>query len=185
MNLACAVGRGRARRRLRGTDRYQRDARTWDRARRIRDMLGLDADARVLEVRQYLAPERARWSTVPRALATRPPRCARWPSRSTARCPDEPRVAARSASASGARRRSAGCSWRRGPARPRASWSRASRAATRTPIRFFVALEPDFEIAGVRVVEHEEDPGLGAEVATPGFQGQFLGRAAESSRPST
>jgi H+/Na+-translocating ferredoxin:NAD+ oxidoreductase subunit G len=45
-------------------------------------------------------------------------------------------------------------------------------------IRFFVALSPAFDIAGVRVVEHEEDPGLGAEVATPAFQGQYLGRAA-------
>jgi electron transport complex protein RnfG len=32
----------------------------------------------------------------------------------------------------------------------------------------------------VRVVEHEEDPGLGAEVATPWFQGQYLGRSAGS-----
>ncbi len=45
-------------------------------------------------------------------------------------------------------------------------------------IRFFVGLSPAFEIAGVRVLEHEEDPGLGAEIATPVFQGQFLGRAA-------
>jgi len=46
-------------------------------------------------------------------------------------------------------------------------------------IRFLVALTRDFHIAGVRVVEHEEDPGLGAEVATSWFQGQFLGRAAQ------
>jgi electron transport complex protein RnfG len=26
------------------------------------------------------------------------------------------------------------------------------------------------------VIEHEEDPGLGAEIATPAFQGQFMGR---------
>jgi Na+-translocating ferredoxin:NAD+ oxidoreductase subunit G len=45
-------------------------------------------------------------------------------------------------------------------------------------IRFFVALDAGFELAGVRVVEHEEDPGLGAEIATPAFQGQYLGRAA-------
>ena len=45
-------------------------------------------------------------------------------------------------------------------------------------IRFFVALTPAFEIAGVRVVEHEEDPGLGAEVATPAFHGQYRDRAA-------
>ena len=43
-------------------------------------------------------------------------------------------------------------------------------------IRFFVGLTPSWEIAGVRVVEHEEDPGLGAEVATPWFQGQYAGR---------
>ena len=43
-------------------------------------------------------------------------------------------------------------------------------------IRFFVALDSSFSIAGVRVVEHEEDPGLGAETATDWFQGQFIGR---------
>ena len=46
-------------------------------------------------------------------------------------------------------------------------------------IRFFVALDSSFSIAGVRVVEHEEDPGLGAETATPWFQGQFIGRSPE------
>jgi electron transport complex protein RnfG len=44
-------------------------------------------------------------------------------------------------------------------------------------IRFMVGIAPDFTIAGVRVLEHEEDPGLGAEVATPEFQGQFIGRS--------
>jgi H+/Na+-translocating ferredoxin:NAD+ oxidoreductase subunit G len=48
-------------------------------------------------------------------------------------------------------------------------------------IRYLVALTPAFEIAGVRVVEHEEDPGLGAEVATRAFEGQFIGRSAEAS----
>jgi len=43
-------------------------------------------------------------------------------------------------------------------------------------IRFFVALDSSFTIAGVRVVEHEEDPGLGAEAATSWFQGQYVGR---------
>jgi Na+-translocating ferredoxin:NAD+ oxidoreductase subunit G len=46
-------------------------------------------------------------------------------------------------------------------------------------IRFFVALSAGWEVLGVRVVEHEEDPGLGAEVATPWFQGQFVGRTAD------
>ena len=47
-------------------------------------------------------------------------------------------------------------------------------------IRFFVGLTPAWEVAGVRVIEHEEDPGLGAEVATAWFEGQFLGRPAAS-----
>jgi Na+-translocating ferredoxin:NAD+ oxidoreductase subunit G len=45
-------------------------------------------------------------------------------------------------------------------------------------IRFLVALSSGFEVLGVRVVEHEEDPGLGAEVATPVFQAQYAGRSA-------
>lgn len=45
-------------------------------------------------------------------------------------------------------------------------------------VRFLVGLDPRFEIAGVRVVEHEEDPGLGAEIATPEYSGQFVGRPA-------
>jgi electron transport complex protein RnfG len=47
-------------------------------------------------------------------------------------------------------------------------------------IRYLVALTPAFEIAGVRVVEHEEDPGLGAEIATRAFEGQFIARAADA-----
>jgi electron transport complex protein RnfG len=43
-------------------------------------------------------------------------------------------------------------------------------------IRFFVALDPAFRISGVQVLEHEEDPGLGAETATPWFTRQFVGR---------
>jgi H+/Na+-translocating ferredoxin:NAD+ oxidoreductase subunit G len=43
-------------------------------------------------------------------------------------------------------------------------------------IRFLLAVKPDGTIAGVRIVEHEEDPGLGAEIATPWFRGQFESR---------
>jgi electron transport complex protein RnfG len=48
----------------------------------------------------------------------------------------------------------------------------------KTRIRFLVALDDSFVVRGLRVVEHAEDPGLGAEVATPWFGGQFLGRSA-------
>ena len=43
-------------------------------------------------------------------------------------------------------------------------------------IRFFVALDSALAVRGVKVIEHEEDPGLGAEIATPVFRAQFAGR---------
>ncbi|MDZ4224379.1 MAG: FMN-binding protein, partial [bacterium] len=45
----------------------------------------------------------------------------------------------------------------------------------KSPIRIFVALTPDFEIGGVEVISHEEDPGLGDEITKPEFKNQFLG----------
>ncbi|MBI4211856.1 MAG: FMN-binding protein [Deltaproteobacteria bacterium] len=47
-------------------------------------------------------------------------------------------------------------------------------------IRFFVALTPDFQVRGVEVVAHEEDPGLGAEITRPLFKNQFSGRSQAS-----
>jgi electron transport complex protein RnfG len=46
-------------------------------------------------------------------------------------------------------------------------------------IRLFVAMKPDFEIVDMRVIELQDDPGLGAEVAQPWFRGQYVGRTAE------
>ncbi len=45
-------------------------------------------------------------------------------------------------------------------------------------IRFLVGIDDSMTVTGVRVIEHEEDPGLGAEVARPWFDGQFIGRDA-------
>lgn len=50
----------------------------------------------------------------------------------------------------------------------------------KSPIRFFVALTKDFQVRGVEVVSHEEDPGLGAEIVRPQFKNQFAGRKAET-----
>lgn len=47
-------------------------------------------------------------------------------------------------------------------------------------IRFFVALTPEFQVRGVEVVSHEEDPGLGAEMTKPAFRNQFAGRTVET-----
>lgn len=55
----------------------------------------------------------------------------------------------------------------------------ASQQGFKNAIRFFVALTQDFQIRGVEVVEHEEDPGLGAEITKPLFKNQFVGRSSE------
>jgi electron transport complex protein RnfG len=44
-------------------------------------------------------------------------------------------------------------------------------------IRFFLAIDADFGVQGLEVVEHEEDPGLGAEITQPYFKNQFAGRS--------
>lgn len=62
------------------------------------------------------------------------------------------------------------------PAAPRGFVLEGESRGYKNRIRFFVALDATFTICGVRVLEHEEDPGLGAEVATRAFLGQYLGR---------
>lgn len=46
-------------------------------------------------------------------------------------------------------------------------------------IRFFIALGADLKIHGVEILEQEEDPGLGGEIAQKYFKNQFAGRTAE------
>jgi Na+-transporting NADH:ubiquinone oxidoreductase subunit C len=46
------------------------------------------------------------------------------------------------------------------------------------PIKGFLALEPDLKtIKGIRFYKQEETPGLGGEIATDGFQNQFVGKS--------
>lgn len=45
-------------------------------------------------------------------------------------------------------------------------------------IRFFAAVDADGRLRGVEVIQHEEDPGLGAEIVRPAFIDQFRGRTA-------
>jgi electron transport complex protein RnfG len=40
-------------------------------------------------------------------------------------------------------------------------------------------MKPDFEIVDMRVIETQDDPGLGAEVAQSWFREQYVGRTAE------
>ena len=48
------------------------------------------------------------------------------------------------------------------------------------PIKFLVALDDEFAITDLRVLEHQEDPGLGALVAKPSFLEQFVGMGSDS-----
>ena len=44
-------------------------------------------------------------------------------------------------------------------------------------VRFFMAIDSSFTIQGVEIIEHEEDPGLGAEIVQRYFKNQFAGRS--------
>ncbi|GAB4361979.1 MAG: hypothetical protein Kow006_33070 [Gammaproteobacteria bacterium] len=49
----------------------------------------------------------------------------------------------------------------------------------KTWIRYFLAIDSRFGVQGLEVIEHEEDPGLGAEITQRYFKNQFAGRSAE------
>ena len=49
----------------------------------------------------------------------------------------------------------------------------------KTWVRFFMAIDSAFAIQGVEIIEHEEDPGLGAEIVQRYFKNQFAGRRFE------
>lgn len=157
-----------------GTARYSEAARVAGERRAVTDLLGLEPGAPVREVSQYLAPR-------------------------------ERQVVYRMAAAGGGATHELvysldGALLRRGAtvAGEDDGWMPLGRlfVATRggrplgfvveggtrgykNTIRFFVALDSAFTIQGVRVIEHEEDPGLGAETATTWFTGQFIGRPAD------
>ena len=47
----------------------------------------------------------------------------------------------------------------------------------KTWVRFFMAIDSTYTIQGVEIIEHEEDPGLGAEIVQRYFKNQFAGRS--------
>ena len=47
----------------------------------------------------------------------------------------------------------------------------------KTFITAMLALDVDFGILGLEVIEHEEDPGLGGEIVQAYFKGQFIGKS--------
>lgn len=50
----------------------------------------------------------------------------------------------------------------------------------KTFIRVMLALDPSFNIVGLDIMEHEEDPGLGAEIGREYFKNQFEGKSCET-----
>jgi electron transport complex protein RnfG len=49
----------------------------------------------------------------------------------------------------------------------------------KTFIHVMLALDPDYRILGLEITEHEEDPGLGAEIEEEYFKNQFKGKTFE------
>ncbi|BBO71770.1 hypothetical protein DSCA_57000 [Desulfosarcina alkanivorans] len=49
----------------------------------------------------------------------------------------------------------------------------------KTFIKAMVALDADFQLLGLEVIEHEEDPGLGGEITQEYFKNQFIGKSFE------
>jgi electron transport complex protein RnfG len=50
----------------------------------------------------------------------------------------------------------------------------------KTFISVMLALDPTFTILGLEIMEHEEDPGLGAEIKEKYFKNQFIGKSFNS-----
>jgi electron transport complex protein RnfG len=55
----------------------------------------------------------------------------------------------------------------------------------KTFIKAMVALDTDFQILGLEVIEHEEDPGLGGEITQDYFKNQFAGKSFEKLKKLT
>jgi len=178
MSVACLAGAAVLGLVYLGTERYRRASVEATERGAIHDMLGLDAAARLLEVRQYLVPGARQ--VVYRAA----------PLGATSGMAHEVTFTLDGALA-GERRVPvavpAGKEWTplgrmfvaaRG-GRPAGFVVQGEARGYKAPIRLFVAMEPDFEIVDMRIIETTDDPGLGAEVAQPWFREQYVGRTAE------
>jgi electron transport complex protein RnfG len=154
MVVVCAIGAGVLGVLYMATDRYQRATAITQERRAIVELLGLDSATQLTEIREFLAPDRR--EVVYRVGASGAGRDLVFTLEGDLTA-DSALVARRAGRLVG-------------------FVVESTTRGYKNRIRFMVGVAPDFTIAGVRVLEHEEDPGLGAEVATPEFQGQFIGR---------
>ena len=155
------------------TERYAEEARVRGERRAVTELLNLSEDAKVLEIRQYLTPARD-------AVVYRLPGEGTAGGRELVFALDGTLTREGMLSAAAPTPRDLHSLGRIFVAMkdgaPAGFVAEGETRGYKNRIRFFVALTGDWTIAGVRVVEHEEDPGLGAEVATGWFQGQYVGR---------
>jgi electron transport complex protein RnfG len=160
-----------------GTDRYQTAARLAGERRAVSTMLALPGGARVLEVRQFLAPARREvvYRAKPYGDDAAPVRELVYTLEGTLRSSSAAAAATEPPGLTSLGRLFVATL---GGA-PAGFVIEGEARGYKNRIRFFVALDTAFTVQGVRVIEHEEDPGLGAEVATTVFQGQFVGRTAD------
>ncbi len=171
MTVACAIGAALLGGVFIATDRYQEAARIRSERSAVNGLLGLGPDASVLEVRQLLSPARrevvyrtqgaARDSEIVLTYEGRLVRRGAVPVKDVNPLSPAGRLFIA----------------RRNGAEPLGFVVEGESRGYKNRIRFFVGIDREFRIAGVEVLEHEEDPGLGAEVATPWFEGQFAGRS--------
>jgi len=176
MTATCAIGAAILGGIYVATERYAEAARVRGERRAVAELLGLEEGAHVMEVRQFLSPARD-------AVIYQIPAEAGAAGRELVFALDGTLVrdgALSSAAMEGAAMREFHSLGRLFIATRDSSAAgfvaEGESRGYKNRIRFFVALDDAWKIAGVRVVEHEEDPGLGAEVATPWFQNQYVGR---------
>lgn len=173
MTVTCALGAAILGGIFVATDRYAEEARVRGERRAVTELLGLNEGAKVLEIRQYLTPARD-------AVVYRIPGEGTAAGRELVFALDGTLTRETPLSAGAPEPRDLHSLGRifvaMNEGAPAGFVAEGETKGYKNRIRFFVALESDWSIAGVRVVEHEEDPGLGAEVATGWFQGQYAGR---------
>ena len=177
MTVTCALGAALLGGVYVATERYAEEGRVRRERAAVTDLLQLDSGASVLEVRQYLTRDGSEvvYRTVAAGEAPAVELVFSLDGTLVRRGAPAPMERGESALQPLGRLFVA----RRGEALAGFVTEGESRGY-KNRIRFFVGLTPAWEVAGVRVIEHEEDPGLGAEVATAWFEGQFLGRPARS-----
>lgn len=177
MTVTCAIGAAVLGGVFIATDRYQEAARIRTERAAVTEMLGLDATAKVLQVRQYLDPVRHQviYRTEP-SDGVRGQELVFTLDGSLVRRGDAPAGDAGNKGLTPLGR--IFVATRDGA--PAGFVTEGESPGYKNRIRFFVAIDARFEVAGVRVVEHEEDPGLGAEVATSWFESQYAERPLSS-----